>query len=129
MLTAWAVAKVPSLQIDGYRETSIAGLDRVTCRTADDAVITIASPTTAEAAAVQDREHAAGKLLSAGVSERLGFDVPHTLATGLMDKRRVVVTEEVQGTPLSSLRDVKPALTSLAHALANLHSLPTNIVK
>ena len=129
MLTAWAVAKVPSLQIDGYRETSIAGLDRVTCRTADDAVITIASPTTAEAAAVQDREHAAGKLLSAGVRERLGFDVPHTLAAGLMDQRRIVVTEEVQGTPLSSLRDVKPALTSLAHALANLHSLPTNIVK
>ena len=129
MLTAWAVGKVPSLQIDGYRESSIDGLDRVTCRTADDSVITISSPTTAAAALVQDREHAAGRLLSAGVRERLGFSVPHTLAAGLMETRRVVVTQEVLGTSLASLRDVKPALPSLAQALAKLHSLPTNIVK
>jgi macrolide phosphotransferase len=129
MLTAWAVGKVPSLQIDGYRESSIEGLDRVTCRTADDSVITISSPTTAAAAQVQDREHAAGRLLSAGVRERLGFSVPHTLAAGLMETRRVVVTEEVQGTSLASMRDIKPALPSLAQALAKLHSLPTNIVK
>jgi len=129
MLTAWAVGKVPSLQIDGYRDSSVAGLDQVTCRTADDSVITISSPTTAEAAGVQDREHAAGKLLSAGVRERLGFKVPHTLAAGLLDTRRIVVTEEVYGNPLTALRDIKPVLPSLAHALANLHSLPTNIVK
>jgi aminoglycoside phosphotransferase len=92
-------------------------------------VITISSPTTAEAAGVQDREHAAGKLLSAGVRERLGFKVPHTLAAGLLDTRRIVVTEEVYGNPLTALRDIKPVLPSLAHALANLHSLPTNIVK
>lgn len=129
MLTAWAVSEVPSLEIDGYKETSIDGLDRVTCRTASGAVVSIASPTTAEAAKTQDREHAAGRILSAGVRERLGFDVPHTLAAGLMDKRRVVVTEEAQGTPMSTIRDVRPLLPSLAHALANLHSLPTNIVK
>ncbi len=129
MLTAWAVGKVPSLQIDGYRDSSIDGLDRVTCRTADGSVITISSPTTAEAALIQDHEHAAGKLLSAGVRERLGFSVPHTLAAGLMETRRIVVTEEVHGTSLVSLRDIKPALPSLAHALAKLHSLPTNIVK
>ena len=129
MLTAWAVGKVPSLQIDGYRESSIEGLDRVTCRTADDSVITISSPTTAAAALVQDREHAAGRLLSAGVRERLGFSVPHTLAAGLMETRRVVVTQEVLGTSLASLRDIKPVLPSIAQALAKLHSLPTNIVK
>ena len=129
MLTAWAIGKVPSLHIDGYRETSIDGLDRVTCRTADDVIITIASPTTPEAAKQQDREHAAGRLLSAGVRERLGFDVPHTLAAGLLDKHRMVITQEVLGSPLSAQRDIKPVLPSLARAVANLHSLPTNIVK
>lgn len=129
MLTAWAVAEIPNLHIDGYRDSSTQDLDRVTCRTAEGAVITIASPLTAEAAKVQDAEHRVGQLLSAGVRERLGFDVPHTLGAGVMDKRRIVVTEEAQGQPLSAVRDVRPMLPSLALALASLHSLPTNIVK
>jgi aminoglycoside phosphotransferase len=129
MLTAWAVAEIPNLHIDGYRESSIEGLDRVTCRTAEGDVVTIASPTSAEAAAIQDREHRVGQLLSAGVRERLGFDVPHTLGAGVLDKRRMVVTVEAQGQALSTIRDVRPMLPSLALALANLHSLPTNIVK
>lgn len=129
MLTAWAVAEIPGLHIDGYRESSTADVDRVTCRTSEGAVISIASPRTAEAAKVQDREHRVGQLLSAGVRERLGFDVPHTLGAGLLDKRRIVVTEEAQGHPLSAVRDVRPMLPSLALALASLHSLPTTIVK
>ena len=129
MLTAWAVAEIPGLHIDGYRDTSTAELDRVTCRTSDGAVISIASPLTAEAAKIQDNEHRAGQLLSAGVRERLGFDVPHTLGAGLLGKRRVVVTEEAQGQALSTVRDVRPMLPSLALALASLHSLPTTIVK
>ena len=129
MLTAWAVAEIPNLHIDGYRDTSTAELDRVTCRTSEGAVITIASPLTAEAAKIQDREHRVGQLLSAGVRERLGLDVPHTLGAGVLGKRRIVVTEEAQGQPLSSVRDVRPMLPSLALALANLHSLPTTIVK
>lgn len=129
MLTAWAVAEIPGLHIDGYRDASTADVDRVTCRTPEGAVVSIASPLTAEAASLQDREHRVGQLLSAGVRERLGFDVPHTLGAGLMGKRRVVVTEEAQGQPLSSMRDVRPMLPSLALALASLHSLPTTIVK
>ena len=129
MLTAWAVAEIPGLQIDGYRETSTDELDRVTCRTSEGAVISIASPVTAEAAAIQDREHRVGLVLSAGVRERLGFDVPHTLGAGTLGRRRVVVTEEAQGQPLSAIRDVRPMLPSLALALSSLHSLPTTIVK
>jgi aminoglycoside phosphotransferase len=101
----------------------------VTCRTAEGAIVSIASPRTAEAAQVQDREHRVGQLLSAGVRERLGFDVPHTLGAGVLNKRRIVVTEEAQGQPLSSIRDPRPMLPSLALALASLHSLPTTIVK
>ncbi len=129
MLTAWAVAEIPGLHIDGYRDTSTAELDRVTCRTDEGAVVSIASPLTAEAAKIQDHEHRVGQLLSAGVRERLGFDVPHTLGAGVMNKRRIVVTEEAQGQPLSTVRDVRPMLPSLALALASLHSLPTTIVK
>ena len=129
MLTAWAVAEIPDLHIDGYRETSTETLDRVTCRTTEGAIVSIASPRTADAAAIQDREHRVGQVLSAGVRERLGFDVPHTLGAGVLDKRRVVVTEEAQGQPLSSVRDKRPMLPSLALALASLHSLPTSIVK
>lgn len=129
MLTAWAVAEIPNLHIDGYRDRSTEELDRVTCRTVEGAVVTIASPLTAEAAKVQDSEHRVGQLLSAGVRERLGFDVPHTLGAGVMDRRRIVVTEDAQGQPLSSIRDVRPMLPSLSLALATLHSLPTNIVK
>ena len=129
MLTAWAVAEIPGLHIDGYRETSTDSLDRVTCRTDEGAIVSIASPRTAEAAQIQDREHRVGQLLSAGVRERLGFDVPHTLGAGVLNKRRIVVTEEAQGQPLSTIRDPRPMLPSLALALASLHSLPTTIVK
>jgi aminoglycoside phosphotransferase len=129
MLTAWAVAEIPGLQIEGYRDTSTADLDRVTCRTSDGAVVSITSPLSAEAAQIQDREHRVGQFLSAGVRERLGFDVPHTLGAGVLDKRRVVVTEEAQGQPMSKVRDVRPLLPSLALALSSLHSLPTTIVK
>ncbi|MFM6967390.1 MAG: phosphotransferase [Microbacteriaceae bacterium] len=129
MLTAWAVAEIPDLHIDGYRETSTETLERVTCRTAEGAIVSIASPLTADAAAIQDREHRVGQILSAGVRERLGFDVPHTLGAGVLNKRRIVVTEEVQGQPLSAARDKRPMLPSLALALASLHSLPTSIVK
>ena len=129
MLTAWAVAEIPGLQIEGYRDTSTADLDRVTCRTSEGAVVSITSPLKAETAQIQDREHRVGQFLSAGVRERLGFDVPHTLGAGVLNTRRIVVTEEAQGQPLSQLRDVRPLLPSLALALSSLHSLPTTIVK
>jgi len=129
MLTAWAVAEIPGLQIEGYRDTSTADLDRVTCRTSEGAVVSITSPLNAETAQTQDREHRVGQFLSAGVRERLGFNVPHTLGAGVLNKRRIVVTEEAQGQPLSQLRDVRPLLPSLALALSSLHSLPTTIVK
>jgi len=128
MLTAWAVAEIPSLEIDGYRDTSTPDFDRVTCRTSDDRVISISSPLTAPAADLQNAEHRVGQLLGAGVRERLPFGVPHTLAAGSHDKRRIVVTEETSGTPLSSLKDGRVAIPSLASAIAAIHNLPTSIV-
>jgi aminoglycoside phosphotransferase len=128
MLTAWAVAEIPGLEIDGYRETSTDECDRVMCRTHDDRIISIASPLTAEFAALQDSEHRVGQLLSAGVRERLPFSVPHTLAAGTIGKRRVVVTEDARGTALSAIKDARGALPSLAGALAAIHNLPTSIV-
>lgn len=128
MLTAWAVAEIPGLEIDGYRDTTTDECDRVLARTTDDRLITIASPLTADVAALQDSEHRVGQLLSAGVRDRLPFAVPHTLAAGTIGKRRVVVTEEVRGNPLASLKDPRPALPSLAVALAAIHNLPTSIV-
>jgi aminoglycoside phosphotransferase len=128
MLTAWAVAEIPSLEIDGYRDSSTTDFDRVTCRTSDDRIISISSPLTAPAADVQNSEHRVGQLLGAGVRERLPFGVPHTLAAGSHDKRRIVVTEETSGTPLSSLKDARVALPSLASAVAAIHSLPASIV-
>ena len=128
MLTAWAVAEIPSLEIDGYRDSSTADFDRVTCRTSDNRVISISSPLTAPAADVQNAEHRVGQLLGAGVRERLPFGVPHTLAAGSHDKRRIVVTEEISGTPLSSLKDARVAIPSLASAIAAIHNLPASIV-
>jgi aminoglycoside phosphotransferase len=128
MLTAWAVAEIPSLEIDGYRDSSTAEFDRVTCRTADDRVISISSPLTAPAADLQNAEHRVGQLLGAGVRERLPFGVPHTLAAGTHDSRRIVVTEETSGTPLSRLKDARVAIPSLASAIAAIHSLPASIV-
>ncbi len=128
MLTAWAVAEIKSLEIDGYRDTSTADFDRVTCRTSDDRIVSISSPLTAHAADLQNAEHRVGQLLGAGVRERLPFGVPHTLAAGSHDKRRIVVTEETSGTPLSSLKDGRAAIPSLASAIAAIHNLPTSIV-
>ena len=128
MLTAWAVAEIPSLEIDGYRDSSTTEFDRVTCRTSDDRVISISSPLTAPAADLQNAEHRVGQLLGAGVRERLPFGVPHTLAAGSHDKRRIVVTEETSGSPLSSVKDTRGAIPSLAVAIAAIHSLPASIV-
>jgi aminoglycoside phosphotransferase len=128
MLTAWAVAEIPSLEIDGYRDTSTTEFDRVTCRTSDDRVISISSPLTAPAADLQNAEHRVGQLLGAGVRERLPFGVPHTLAAGSHDKRRIVVTEETSGAPLSSVKDPRRAIPSLASAIAAIHNLPASIV-
>jgi aminoglycoside phosphotransferase (APT) family kinase protein len=128
MLTAWAVAEIPTLEIDGYRDASTDGVDRVVCRTTDDRVVSISSPLTAPAAELQDAEHRVGQLLGAGVRDRLPFAVPHTLAAGSLDTRRIVVTEEVGGTPLSSVKDPRPVFSSLAAAIAAIHSLPGSIV-
>lgn len=128
MLTAWAVAEIPALEIDGYRDVSTDEFDRVVARTVDDRVISISSPLTAEAAALQNSEHRVGLLLGAGVRDRLPFDVPHTLAAGSHEKRRIVVTAETFGTRLSSIKDPRAALPSLAAALAAIHNLPTSIV-
>jgi aminoglycoside phosphotransferase len=128
MLTAWAVAEIPSLEIDGYRDSSTTEFDRVTCRTSDNRVISISSPLTAPAADLQNAEHRVGQLLGAGVRERLPFGVPHTLAAGSHDKRRIVVTEETSGSPLSSVKDTRGAIPSLAVAIAAIHSLPASIV-
>ncbi len=128
MLTAWAVAEIPDLEIDGYRDASTEDADRVICRTSDDRVVSITSPLTATAAELQNAEHRVGQLLGAGVRDRLPFGVPHTLAAGSFDKRRVVVTEEAHGTALSSVKDARPFVPSLAAAIAAIHSLPTSIV-
>jgi len=128
MLTAWAVAEIPTLEIDGYRDASTEDVDRVLCRTTDDRVVAISSPLTAAAAELQDAEHRVGQLLGAGVRDRLPFAVPHTLAAGSHDSRRIVVTEEVGGTPLSSIKDPRPVFHSLAAAIAAIHNLPGSIV-
>jgi aminoglycoside phosphotransferase len=128
MLTAWAVAEIPTLEIDGYRDASTNEVDRVLCRTTDDRVVAISSPLTATAAELQDAEHRVGQLLGAGVRDRLPFAVPHTLAAGSHDSRRIVVTEEVGGTPLSSIKDPRPVFPSLAAAVAAIHNLPGSIV-
>ncbi len=128
MLTAWAVAEIPTLEIDGYRDASTDEVDRVVCRTTDDRVVSISSPLTAATAELQDAEHRVGQLLGAGVRDRLPFAVPHTLAAGSHDSRRIVVTEEVGGTPLSSIKDPRPVFPSLAAAIAAIHSLPGSIV-
>jgi macrolide phosphotransferase len=128
MLTAWAVAEIPTLEIDGYRDASTDSLDRVVCRTTDDRVVSISSPLTASAAELQDAEHRVGQLLGAGVRDRLPFGVPHTLAAGSHDSRRIVVTEEVGGTPLAALKDPRPVFPSFAVALAAIHNLPGSIV-
>lgn len=128
MLTAWAVAEIPALEIDGYRDASTNDVDRVVCRTTDDRVVAITSPLTAAAAELQDAEHRVGQLLGAGVRDRLPFAVPHTLAAGSHDSRRIVVTEEVGGAPLSSLKDPRAVFPSLAIAIAAIHNLPGSIV-
>jgi len=128
MLTAWAVAEIPALEIDGYRDASTDEVDRVVCRTTDDRVVSISSPLTAHAAELQDAEHRVGQLLGAGVRDRLPFAVPHTLAAGSHDSRRIVVTEEVEGTPLSLIKDPRPVFASLAAAIAAIHNLPGSIV-
>lgn len=127
MLTAYAAIAVPTVAISGYRELDRDGCEAVLCRTVDGSLISVSSPLTEQAARVQDREHAMGRVLSRGVHAQLPFAVPFTLGFTQIDGRRIVVTSEVEGLPASRIKNMRDLLPSVGQALGAIHSLPIGI--
>ena len=127
MLTAYAAIAVPTVAISGYRELDRDGCEAVLCRTVDGDLISVSSPVTEQAARVQDREHAMGRVLTRGVQSQLPFTVPSTLGFAQIDGRRIVVTAEVEGLPASRIKNMRELLPSVGQALGAIHSLPIGI--
>ncbi|PTW91361.1 phosphotransferase family enzyme [Microbacteriaceae bacterium MWH-Ta3] len=127
MLTAYAAIAVPHVALTGYREITRDGCVAILGRTADGALVSVSSPVTAEAAAIQDREHAMGMALSRGVQSQLPFTVPATVGATTVDGHRVVVSTEVQGIPAAAVKNKRDLWPSLGEALAAIHALPVSI--
>lgn len=127
MLTAYAAIAVPDVAITGFRELEREGCEAVLCRTADGSLVSVSSPVTEQAARIQDREHAMGRVLTRGVASQLPFTVPSTRGFTQIDGRRIVVTAEVDGLPASRIKNMRDLLPSVGQALGAIHSLPIGI--
>ncbi len=127
MLTAYAAIAVPDVAITGFRELEREGCEAVLCRTADGTLVSVSSPVTEQAARIQDREHAMGRVLTRAVASQLPFTVPFTRGFTQIDGRRIVVTAEVDGLPASRVKNMRDLLPSVGQALSAIHTLPIGI--
>ncbi len=127
MLTAYAAIAVPDMAISGFRELDREGCEAVLCRTTEGSLVSVSSPVTEQAARIQDREHAMGRVLTRGAASQLPFEVPHTVGFTQIDGRRVVVTAENDGLPATRIKNMRDLLPSVGQALGAIHTLQTGI--
>jgi len=135
ILAALAKAAVASLDIKNVRrlngaQTGLFDSAVITCTDGSEFVIRV--PESAAGALELDIETAVLKSLSSVVRSKLSFKVTR-IAGETMDaqRRRVVVFDYLYGSPidLGRLMSNSPTLTSLGHALAEIHSLDPEIVR
>lgn len=132
-LAALATAAVPELVITGVRSYSTEGTDDfdsalVTDRTGTVFIVRVANTETARHE--QDGDLVALGALTAGVRSRLPFDIPQYRGQAPVDDGRAVVYTFVHGHHIAAENIPRgEGLTgSLGHAIAAIHSLPTNSV-
>lgn len=131
-LTLAALATSAVAGLDVTQAASIGGtggeVDSALLSTRDGRTLVIRVPRTAAAESEQSADLVAVRALSDGVRARLPFGVPRMLGQAPVDGTRAIVSEFVDGAPLS-LADITPGIAaSIGQAIAAIHALPTSVV-
>lgn len=130
-LAALATAAVPGLDV-----THAAPLGSGGARDVDAAVLTsrdgrhlvIRVPRTEPAEAEQSADLVALRALSDGVRSRLPFAVPRLIGQAPVGGTRAIVHELVDGDAVPLERITPGLASSIGHAIAAVHALPTSVV-
>jgi aminoglycoside phosphotransferase (APT) family kinase protein len=129
-LAALATAAVPGLDVVSAAPLGGTGgeVDSALLAARDGRTLVIRVPRTPAAESEQSADLVAVRALSDGVRARLPFAVPRMLGQTPVDGTRAIVSEFVDGAPLSLGRLTPGAATSVGRAIAAIHALPTSIV-
>ena len=131
-LTLAALATSAIAGLDVTQASAIGGtggdVDSALLSTRDGRTLVIRAPRTAAAESEQSADLVAIRALSDGVRARLPFGVPRMLGQAPIDGTRAIVSEFVDGAPLS-LAGITPGIAaSIGQAVAAIHALPTSVV-
>ena len=129
-LAALATSAVPGLDVTHAAPLGGTGgeVDSALLSTRDGRTLTIRVPRTAAAESEQSADLVAIRALSDGVRARLPFGVPRLLGQAPLDGTRAIVSEFVDGTPLTLERVTPGTAASIGQAIAAIHGLPTSVV-
>ena len=129
-LAALATSAVAGLDVTHAAALGGTGgdVDSALLSTRDGRTLVIRVPRTAAAESEQSADLVAVRALSDGVRARLPFGVPRMLGQAPVDGTRAIVSEFVDGVPLS-LAGITPGIAaSIGQAVAAMHALPTSVV-
>ncbi|MEN9621008.1 MAG: hypothetical protein RL499_1201 [Actinomycetota bacterium] len=129
-LAALATSAVAGLDVTHAAALGGTGgeVDSALLSTRDGRTLVIRVPRTAAAESEQSADLVAVRALSDGVRARLPFGVPRMLGQAPVDGTRAIVSEFVDGSPLS-LAAITPGIAaSIGQAVAAMHALPTSVV-
>lgn len=131
-LTLAALATSAIAGLDVTQAAAIGGtggeVDSALLSTRDGRTLVIRVPRTGAAESEQSADLVAVRALSDGVRARLPFGVPRMLGQAPVDGTRAIVSEFVDGAPLS-LAGITPGIAaSIGQAVAAIHALPTSVV-
>jgi len=129
-LAALATSAVPGLDVTHAAALGGTGgeVDSALLSTRDGRTLVIRVPRTPAAESEQSADLVAIRALSDGVRARLPFGVPRMLGQAPVDGTRAIVSEFVDGTPLSLDRLTPSLAASIGRAIAAIHALPTSVV-
>lgn len=129
-LAALATSAVAGLDVTHAAALGGTGgdVDSALLSTRDGRTLVIRVARTAAAESEQSADLVAVRALSDGVRARLPFGVPRMLGQAPVDGTRAIVSEFVDGVPLS-LAAITPGIAaSIGQAVAAMHALPTSVV-
>ena len=131
-LTLAALATSAVAGLDVIQAAPLGGtggdVDSALLSTRDGRTLVIRVPRTASAESEQSADLVAVRALSDGVRARLPFGMPRMLGQAPVDGTRAIVSEFVDGIPLS-LAAITPGIAaSIGQAIAAMHALPTSVV-
>src|SRR6478736_5829959 len=132
-LAALATSAVPDLDVTAARSHSAGGsgdFDSALLSTRDGSTVIVRVPTSQVAETEQSADLVALRALTTGIRSRLPFDVPTYLGQAPVGGTRAIVYDFLPGHHID-VDDIPPGdglAGSIGHAIAAIHTLPTNFV-